>query len=105
MRLVIDDVTCKIIGASTKKVIESHFKDFCRRGVGGNMAAEFTVGLVGAHNHCQCIPANQIVDALFEFDITRVRRLFSNGYRIAIGRVGQAMGGNTQTPRSIQHLR
>lgn len=56
MRLKEHEVPAGPFSASSKKMIEAHFKYFRGRGVARDVTTEFAIGLVGSDYHCKRIP-------------------------------------------------
>ena len=67
-------------------MIETDFEDFGGGGVARDVAAEFAVRLIRAHDHRERVPAIDRGDAFFDFDVARKRFLTSRRYRVAVGR-------------------
>src|SRR5688572_24709811 len=64
---------------AAKEMIEADLKNLRGGCVACDVAAELSVGLVGAHDHGERVPAHDRRDALLERDITRVPRLSGGG--------------------------
>ncbi len=81
-------------------MIETHFGDSCQGSVSGDVAADVGVVLVGAHNHCGGIPADEALDAALEGAVARVARLALRRKGIEIGRI-RVDGRNAPLSRAL----
>src|SRR5882757_10055926 len=79
MRLEIHEVAaCAFTGVrrcSAEEMVEAHLEEIGGGGVARNMAAEFTVSLVGAHDHRERIPAQCSSELFLDLQIARITRL------------------------------
>ena len=71
-----------------KEVIEADLKDLGGGGVARDMAAEIAIGLVGANDHGERVPADDGRDPLLHGDIAWKRRLPFERDRVAVRQVG-----------------
>ena len=69
-----------------KKVIEPKLEDFRSRRIARDMAAEFSIGLIGADHHREGVPANDRGDPLLEREVARIRSLAFERDRVAMRR-------------------
>src|SRR6266851_4927973 len=75
--------------ARAKEMIEADFVKRGGGGVGGDVAADVVLHAIGAHHHGQRIPANQALDAAFEFLIAGEKRLQAVGNGVGVRRIGR----------------
>ena len=73
--LEINEVAVAAFGLRLKEMIESDLVQRCRRGEGGDVAADAFLNLVGTHHHGQRVPAHQALDAAFHLLAAGERRL------------------------------
>ena len=66
MRLEIDQVAAEGVGAGTEKMVEADFEQVGRGRIAGDMAAQFAIGAIRPHHHCQCIPPHQAGNAFLD---------------------------------------
>ena len=104
MRLVVDNIAGEVICSGAKEVVKANFEYFSGRCIAGNVPTELAVGFVGPHHHRQCVPANQIINAALQLNITRVGRLVAHWYRVTVGGVRQPVSGNAKAARAVEHL-
>ena len=93
------------VAVGAKEMIEADFEDLGGRGIAGHVSAEFAIGLVGAHDHRQRIPAQDRGDALLEGDIARMHGLLIERDGVSIGGVRQRMRQDVQLTRLLFQLR
>src|ERR1051325_8807274 len=73
--LVVDDIAATTLGFAAEEMVEADLQQGGERGVGGDVSAYAGVFAIGAHHHCQSIPANQAFDAPLDLPIARIFRL------------------------------
>src|SRR5579875_1998078 len=71
--LVIDKIAGLTVDGRTEEVIKADFAQRSQRGIGGNMAADIGVVLVGPHHHGGGIPSDNTFYTALERTITRIR--------------------------------
>ncbi len=81
MRLEIDQIA---IPPAAEKMIEADFEQVGRRGVARDVAAELGVRTVGAHHHCERIPAHDRRDAALELEVAGKLRLIGKRHRVPV---------------------
>src|SRR5262249_42046002 len=72
---------------AAEEMVEADLEKRCSRGVGGYMAADAGLVLVGTHHHGHGIPANQTLDAPLGLAVAGKRRLLIRRNGIDIRRV------------------
>ena len=70
-----------------KEMIETDFKNFRGRRVTADVATEFAVRDIGAHDHRQCIPAHDRRDALLDAQVSGVQAFAFHRNGVAVRRV------------------
>ena len=70
-----------------EKMLEAYFQHRRRRSVGGNMATHAGTLILPAQHHSHGIPAHDILNFLFQFNIAWIGRLLGHRDSIDIGRV------------------
>jgi hypothetical protein len=73
--------------AAMEEMVEAGLEQIGRAGIAGNVAAQFAIGLVGAHHHGQRVPAHDGGQPLFQGEIAREQRLRFGRHAVQIGRV------------------
>jgi hypothetical protein len=68
-------------------VVEAALEQVGRAGVAGDVAAQFAIGLVGAHHHRQRIPAHDGSHALLDGEVAGEDGLVLHGHGVHIRRV------------------
>ncbi len=71
--------------AGAEKVVEPDLEQIRRRGVAGDVAAQFGGELVGPHHHRQRVPAHQRDQPLLGFERTGKWGLVGEGDGVAVG--------------------
>ncbi|MPN02087.1 hypothetical protein SDC9_149300 [bioreactor metagenome] len=71
---------------ATEEVVETDLEEIGNRGIGGDVAAQLGIVLVGPHHHGQRIPAVDGGDAGFQIEIARVGRLRFHRNGVPVGR-------------------
>lgn len=88
MALEIHHVAGVVLRAGMEEMIKAHL---VQRGGGSkrrNMPAQTGIVFVGPMHHRHRVPAYQTFDAAFDFQIAGVMRLFADGNRVDVRRVG-----------------
>ena len=85
MRLVEHQIAAITLGA-VEEVVEAHLEQVGSAGIAGNVTTQFAIGLIGAHDHGQGVPAHHRSQALLHGQITRKLRLLLHGDAVHIGR-------------------
>ena len=110
MALEVDKIPRLIAVPAVEEMVVAHFGQRGERRVGGDMAADAAVVLVGAHHHGHGVPADQALDTPLDGPVAGVGNLFvhRNGVDIrrlqparslnpvesgAIGEAGEQVGG------------
>ena len=89
---------------AAEEMVEAGLEDLRRGGIGRDMPAEFAVGLVGAHDHRERVPAHDRREPLLERDIAGMHRLLIEPYGVLVGRIGHDMGDDAQLLRLLLEL-
>ena len=76
MRLGHDDVTAIVVGAVPETVMKTHFQHGRGGGIRCDMPPDPHATVRSPQHHGHGIPADDILDPLFKFDVTRILRLF-----------------------------
>ena len=71
VRLKEHEIAAVVLRAGPKEVIETHLKEIGCTGIARDMPAELAIGLVGAHDHRQRVPAHQRAQPLLDRQIAR----------------------------------
>ncbi len=71
--------------AGAEKMVEADLEQVRRRGVAGDVAAQFGRELVGPHHHRQRVPAHQSDQPLLGFERSRELGLVGEGDGVAVG--------------------
>ena len=87
-------------GVGAKEMVEAHLEDFRRRGVAGDVAAQFAIGLIGARDHGERVPTQDRGEAVLDSEVAGVGRLTLGRNRVAIRRERQMLGVDAQLPRA-----
>jgi hypothetical protein len=83
-------------------MVEAHLEEIGRRGIAGDMAAQFAMRLVGAHHHGQGIPAVDTGQARLQLQVAREGRFVGAGDGIQVGRIDAARQPQAQLIRMLQ---
>ncbi len=86
--LKIDAVARVIVAGAFEEMVETDFQQRGAGGEGGDMPADPFEVLVRPHDHRHGVPANDAFDAALDLAIARIGRLFVEGNRIDVRRVG-----------------
>src|SRR5712691_7512870 len=65
-------------------MVEAYFVKRCRRSVCGNVAANVVFDAICAHHHSQRIPADQALDAAFQFLVAGEKWFEARGNGVGI---------------------
>ena len=90
MRLEEHQIAAMAFGFRVEEVIEAGLEEIGCTGIAGNVAAEFPIGVVGAHDHSQRVPADQCAQALLDGEVAGKGRLVVHGDGVDVG--GDAHG-------------
>jgi hypothetical protein len=85
--LEVDQIPGLVAIGRAKEVVEAHFDQGGERGVGGDVAADAVVVIVGPHHHGQGVPADQALQPPLQGAITRIGDLLLNRNGVHVGRV------------------
>src|ERR1700761_9275882 len=99
MRLKEDQIRALFRAWATKEMIEPNLENLSGRGIAGDMAAQFTIGLIGACDHSQRIPTHDGRQAFFDGQIAGKRRLALQRNRVAVRRIRQYRTRDTEFAR------
>ena len=77
--LEVDEIARLIAVPRVEEMVVADFDQRRERRVGGDVAADAAVVLVGAHHHGHRVPADQALDAPLDGAVARVGDLFSTG--------------------------
>ena len=75
-------------GTRVEEVIEADLEDLRRGGIAGDVTTEVAIGLVGAHDHDERIPAHDGGEPFLKGEIARVSALPVQRDGVAVGREG-----------------
>lgn len=92
MRLKVNQIAGELRIAGAEEMVEADFKQIGGRRITGNVTAEFAIGAIGAHHHCQRIPAHHAGQMLFDrlgIGAARKRRFLFMPDGVGIGRVAR----------------
>ena len=98
MRLEVQEIAASVAVGGAKEMIEAEFEYLRNGGVAGDVAAEFAVGLIGAHDHGECVPAHDRRDARLHFEMAGEWALALEWDRISVGRKRQHVGEYADVP-------
>ncbi|MNK90227.1 hypothetical protein D3C87_1102710 [compost metagenome] len=87
VRLEVNQITAPGFAVRTEKVIEADLENFRRRGVTGDVTAQFAIGLVRLRHHGQGVPANDRGDALLHHQIPGINRLLFERDGVLVQRI------------------
>ena len=73
--LEVNEVARLAIVGAVEEMVEADFDQRRQRSVGGDVAADVVVVLVGADHHGQRVPADEVLDAPFELTVAGIRDL------------------------------
>ena len=104
MRLKEHEVPAGPFSASSKKMIEAHFKYFRGRGVARDVTTEFAIGLVGSDHHGERIPPHDGCNPFLDAKVARIRSLPLHRNRVAISRIRLHGRANTFAAQLILEL-
>ena len=79
MALEVDEVAGLIAVAAVEEVVVADFGQRGERCIGGNMAADAGIVLVGADHHGHGVPAIEALDAALDFAVARIGTSSSTG--------------------------
>ena len=96
-----DNIAAIVLATSAEAVLKTHFKHGCRRGVGGDMPTDTATLIRRLQHHRHGVPADNVLDALFQFNIAGVDGLLRGRNGIDVGRVE---GGLAQWNAPGQHM-
>ncbi|MDT4852596.1 hypothetical protein FQZ97_868320 [compost metagenome] len=100
--LEVDQVATIAGPGAAEEVIEADFKQVCRRGIAGNMAAQLAICLVGTYHHGERVPAHDGGNAFLHGEIAWIWRLALYRYRVEVRRIVLRGGGNPKRRRGIE---
>jgi len=86
--LKIDRVTLKLGSARAEEMVEADLVERGGAGVGGDVAADVVLDAIGAHDHSEGVPANEALDAAFEFLVAGEKWFEAIGNRVRVWSVG-----------------
>ena len=87
----------------TKEMIKTHLDQGRGRGVGGDVAADTGAGILASQHHRHGVPAQDILQALFNLAIAGIGRLFGNMNSIQVGRIDR--GCRVSDPLCVTPIR
>ncbi len=90
--------------AAAKEVIEADLEQIRSRSIARNMAAQFAVSLVGAHDHGERIPPQRGGELFLDLQIARITRLLLERNRVLVRRVVGPCRFDTQRQRMPREL-
>lgn len=86
--LEVNDVAGVFGGFGPEKMVKTDFIQGCAGGIRGNMPAQAGIAAIGPYDHRHGIPANDALDAAFDFAAAGKYRLALNGNGIDVGGIG-----------------
>ena len=101
VRLKKHQIAVAVAAVGAEEVIEADLENLRRGGVAGDVAAEFPIGLVGAHDHRQGVPADDRSYALLELQIAAKRRLRLERNGVAVRRKRRQVGDDAELFRPL----
>ena len=90
VRLKVHLIATIVSALRSKEVVKTHLHHGGSRQIGRNMAANAGTAIVGLEYHRHRIPANDVLDAGFNFDVAGIFALIENVYGVAIERIERA---------------
>ena len=90
--------------AGAEKVVEPDLEQVRRRGVAGDVAAQFGRQAVGPHHHRQRVPADQRDQPLFGVERPGKRGLVGEGDGVAVRRAPYRRQGHAPGPGAVEQL-
>src|SRR5471032_1695363 len=106
MRLEIHQVATRALTGvgrtGAEEMVETHFEEIGRGGIARNMAAEFAISLVSAHDHRKRIPAQGAGKLFLYLQIARITRLLCNSNGVDIRRDARPRRLDTQRQRMFR---
>ncbi len=108
MSLDTDQVTAVVGAFLSEKMIEPDFHHGGRRRISADVSADAGAAVIASQDHGHGVPAQDILDALFHFDIARVGRLLVERHRVSIRRIQRGIADNDicideEIPHGFEH--
>ena len=108
MRLEEHQIALPLCVAGPEEMVEADLEEIGRAGIAGDVAAQLTMRLVGAHHHRQRVPAHDGRQPLLDGQIARKRRLLRHRDGVDIGRAAQRLPADGRVARlqrqQVHHL-
>ena len=97
-------VAQEAVAPAVKEMVEAHLEQGCGGRVRGDVAANPVVFPVSSHHHRHGVPADDALDAAFDFAVARVRVLLVHGNRVDVGCIGAEGDDDLRTVRPLFDL-